>query len=58
VLPNIIFSYQSTFVLGRLITNNIPVAFEKLHTMNERMKGCKGYMALKLDMNKAYDRVK
>jgi hypothetical protein len=45
VLPNIIFSYQSTFVLGRLITNNIPVAFEKLHTMNERMKGREGYMA-------------
>ena len=57
-LPDIISSYQSAFVLARLITDNIPVAFEKLHTMNERMKGRDGYMALKLYMSKAYDKVK
>jgi ribonuclease HI len=33
------------------------VAFEALQTMDARMKGKVGYMALKLDMSKAYDRV-
>lgn len=57
MLPHIISQNQSAFIHGRLITDNILVAFEALHTMNERMKGREGYMVLKLDMSKAYDRV-
>jgi hypothetical protein len=31
------------------------MAYEALHTMHSRLKGNKGYMAIKLDMSKAYD---
>ena len=42
---------------GRLITDNVLVAYETLHAMQNRRKGKKGSLALKLDISKAYDRV-
>jgi len=55
VLPYIISLTQSAFVPGRLITNNVLVAYETINTMHLRKKGKKGTMALKLDISKAYD---
>jgi hypothetical protein len=57
VLPHIISPKQSVFIPGRLITDNILVAFETLHTMDTRLKGKECFMAMKLDMSKAYDRL-
>jgi hypothetical protein len=57
ILPYIISPEESAFVPGRLITDNVLVAFETLHTMATRLAGKDGYMALKLDMSKAYDRM-
>ena len=45
------------FVSGRLITDNVLVAYETLHTMHFRKRGKKGSLALKLDISKAYDQV-
>ena len=57
VLPQIISKHQSAFMFERLISDNILVAFETLHYMRNHTKGKSGFMALKLDMSKAYDKV-
>lgn len=41
----------------RLISDNIMVSFETLHYTRKHSSSNMGYMALKLDMSKAYDKV-
>ena len=57
ILPHIITEHQSAFTKNGLITNNILLAFESLHSMQIHNSTKGGYMALKLDMSKAYDRM-
>lgn len=57
VLPHIISEHQSAFLKVRLITDNILAAFETLHYMKNHNSRNSGFMALKIDMSKAYDRV-
>ncbi|KAL8145771.1 hypothetical protein AgCh_003788 [Apium graveolens] len=57
VLESIISNTQSAFIPGRMIIDNIMIAQEIMHFMKRKMKGKDGWMALKLDMSKAYDRV-
>ncbi|KAL0433224.1 UNVERIFIED_CONTAM: putative mitochondrial protein [Sesamum latifolium] len=57
ILDVVISPAQSTFILGRLITDNVLVAFEINHYVKNRTHGKDGYFALKLDTSKPYDRV-
>ena len=57
LLPLIIFKNQSAFTPDRLITGNVLVAFKLMHYLNHKLVGKEGYMAIKLDMSKAFDRV-
>lgn len=57
ILPCLISNTQSSFVPGRQITDNIVIVQEVIHTMH-RKQGSKGFMAIKIDFEKAYDRLK
>ncbi|XP_012857061.1 PREDICTED: uncharacterized protein LOC105976337 [Erythranthe guttata] len=54
-LPHIISPSQSGFVQGRLISDNILLAQEMVHSISVRCRNPN--LILKLDMAKAYDRV-
>lgn len=57
ILPSIIDEHQSAFVPGRLITDYILRSSEIFHYMHHNSAKKRGFMALKLDMSKAYDRL-
>lgn len=48
---------QCTFVPGRHSSDNIIIAQEVVHTIRKKM-GKKRYMAIKIDLEKAYDKLK
>ena len=56
ILQRIVHPAQSAFIPGRTIHDNILIAHEVVNKF-KHMKGKKGYVALKLDMEKAYDRI-
>lgn len=49
--------YQSAFVPDRQILDNVIVAHEAIHHLNKKKSGKDGFLAIKLDMSKTYDRV-
>jgi hypothetical protein len=56
LLPNLISPTQSAFISGRWITENEVVVQEVFHNFKRRKLEV-GAMAIKLDLQKAYDKV-
>lgn len=57
VFLEIIFPHQSAFVKGRHISDNILIAHEVIRFLKND-KSNNHHIAIKIDMNKAYDQVK
>uniref|UniRef100_A0A803PKB0 Reverse transcriptase domain-containing protein n=1 Tax=Cannabis sativa TaxID=3483 RepID=A0A803PKB0_CANSA len=57
VLHSVISPNQSAFLTGRQITDNIVIGNEIIHAIHSRKSGKLGWAAIKLDMEKAFDRV-
>lgn len=57
VLDQVISENHSAFITGRLISDNVMIAYEVMHMLKRKRRGRDVYMALKLDMSKAYDRI-
>ncbi|XP_062014482.1 uncharacterized protein LOC133731021 [Rosa rugosa] len=57
LMPDIITKEQSAFVSGRQIQDNVIVAHEIYHHLKMLRTGSDFELGIKLDMNKAYDRL-
>ncbi|KAL8146387.1 hypothetical protein AgCh_004217 [Apium graveolens] len=55
LLSTVVSDTQSAFIPGRLIPDNVMISYEIMHYLKRKNRGKEGYMALKLDMSKAYD---
>ena len=57
ILAKLIAPTQSSFVPGRQISDNIIIVQEMLHSMRQK-KGSTGHIAIKIDLEKAYNRLR
>ncbi|KAK4388303.1 hypothetical protein Sango_2436900 [Sesamum angolense] len=55
ILKYIVSESQPAFIPGRLITDNVLIAYELNHYLAHKTLGSVGHAALKLDLSKAYD---
>lgn len=56
IFQRFVGQHQSSFVPNRQITDNIAIYQEVLHSIRLK-KGDKGFMLMKIDLEKAYDRL-
>ena len=57
LLPSCVSHYQSGFIPGRQIQDNTLIAHECFHYLKLKKRGSKKVVFVKVDMNKAFDRV-
>ena len=57
IMPVIIAPTQCGFICNRSSSHNIIVAQEVIHKMRA-VKGKRGFMSIKIDLEKAYDRLR
>lgn len=55
-LPNLVSPLQTAFVPGRKGVDNAIIVQEIIHSMSKARGRC-GYMAIKIDLEKAYDQM-
>ena len=53
-MPDLISPYQTSFVLGCCTRDNTIIEQELIHTMR-KIRSKKGFVAIKVDLEKAYD---
>ncbi|XP_074301449.1 uncharacterized protein LOC141632838 [Silene latifolia] len=58
VMEYLVGDYQNAFLAGRSISDNTLLAHEAIHKLNMYKHGKFGKVAFKVDMSKAFDRVK
>lgn len=56
-LQSVVAENQSAFIPGRLISDNIMISYEVMHYLKQKRRSKEGFMALKMDMSNAYDRI-
>ncbi|XP_028754982.1 uncharacterized protein LOC114714409 [Neltuma alba] len=56
ILDRVISPFQTSFIPGRHIQDNIIIGQEILHQM-DKARGKRGWVAMKIDLEKAYDRM-
>lgn len=56
-LHEIVFEAQTAFIPSRIITDNILIAHDLMHSLKSRKRVSKTYMSIKTDIAKTYDRI-
>ena len=56
LLPDLIHPFQSSFIMGRKASDNVILTQEIIHSMTVS-KSKQGLMALKIDLEKAFDKL-